>query len=112
MPRTAAWIILVAASVLAYSLAFTSYGHVTGRYQSTEDGGLVRVKIECPSPVSVLFFDAEPESERDHGSCELSSRGHLIEAVLALGVGILIAWKPVTRPRPERIRPLSEKLDP
>lgn len=101
----------MAAAIFAYSLAFTPYDHLTGRYRSTDSGGLIRVEIECPPPVSVLFFDAQPESERDRGSCERSSRGHLIEAVLVIGVGLLLAWKPVTRKRPERIRPLSEKLD-
>ena len=111
MPRTAAWIVLIASSVFAYTLAFTPYDHLTNRYASTEGGGLTRVSIECPSPVSVLFFDAEPESARDEGACEMSARGHLIEAILLVGFGLLLAYKPVTRRRPERIGPLSAKLD-
>lgn len=47
----------------------------------------MRVKIECPSPVSVLFFDAQPDSERDEGACALSSRAHLIEAIWSSELG-------------------------
>lgn len=111
MPRSAAWILLIAATVFAYSLAFTPFEHTTDRYRSNDDGGLTRVKIECPSPVSVLFFDDDTESGRDAGSCELPARGHLIESVLVFGVGLLLAWKPITRARPTSIGPLSDKLD-
>ena len=111
MPRTVAWILLVSATVFAYTLAFTPFDHVTDRFRSTEGGGLVRVKIECPAPVSVLFFDADTDSERDSGSCVLPARGKLIEAGLVFGVGLLLTLKPVTQARPERIGPLSDKLD-
>ncbi len=111
MPRTIAWILLISATVFAYTLAFTPFEHATNRYRSTEGGGLARVSIECPSPVSVLFFDETTESARDQGSCVLPARGHLLGAVLVFGVGLLLAYKPVTRARPSRIGPLSEKLD-
>ena len=110
MTKSTAWVILLAAGGLVYSLAFTSYEHATNRWETTDSGGPTRVRVECPPPWKVLLLDAEPASERDHGSCELSSRTLTVEAGFVVVVAFLLAWKPITRPEPERLETLSETI--
>lgn len=114
MTRWTAWVILLAAAGLIYSLAFTSYDQFSGSWQSTESGGLVKVTVECPAPFRVLVFDAGPDRVGDLDQpdfCVPSSRTLAFEAgVVALAAGLLL-WKPVTRRRPESISPISDKID-
>lgn len=112
MSRTLAWIIAAVAIGLIYSLAFTTYDLEVG-VESTESGGFTREYVECPPPYRVLVFDARPEGdgEADENRCLLSSRSLAIEAGVVALAGGLLAWKPLTRARPKRIQPISEKLN-
>lgn len=110
MSRLSAWVILLAAAGLIYSLTFTSYDHQTGAWTTTESGGLTRITVECPPPYRVLIFGAEPQGGSNEGQCVPSSRTLAVEAgVVALAAGLLV-WKPVTRRKPDRIEPLSKQL--
>jgi hypothetical protein len=111
MSRLTAWVILIAAAGLVYSLGFTTFDQLTERYESIDSGGLRQVRVECPAPWQVVFDDAEPESDRDAETCRRKSIALLIEAGLVALVAGFLTVKPITRPRPEHIDPLSEKLD-
>ena len=110
MGRLLAWLLLLAALTLVYTLAFTPFDHFAGRWRSTDTGGLAEVHIECPAPFSVLVLGAEPLSARDQGACVMPSRTLALEAGLALAATGLIVWKPLTRPRPEPIGRLSDTI--
>lgn len=110
MSRLAGWVIVVGAAVLVYSLAFTTFSAETDSWKSTDSGGLVPITIDCPAPIGVLLFGAEPEDPDDAGHCDRPSRTLALEAgVVALAAG-LIVWKPVTSRRPKRIEPLSKQI--
>ncbi|MFZ0013366.1 MAG: hypothetical protein WAL25_04550 [Acidimicrobiia bacterium] len=111
MSRLTAWVILVAAAALIYSLAFSSYEHLTSTWTSTDSGGLTRVTVDCPSPIQVLLFGAEPEGSEDPGICVPSSRTLALEAAAVTVAGALLVWRPVTRRRPERLDPLSTRIN-
>lgn len=111
MSRLAAWVIVVAATVLVYSLAFTPFSDETDSWKSTDSGGLVRITIECPAPFRVLVMGDEPADPDEAGACDRSSRTLALEAgVVALAAGLLV-WRPVTRRRPVHIEPLSKQID-
>lgn len=111
MSRVTAWVIVVAAGLLVYSLAFTSFSGETDSWRSTDSGGLVRITIDCPSPFQVLVLGDEPADPEQAGQCDNSSRTLALEAgVVALAAGLLV-WRPVTRKRPVHIEPLSKQID-
>lgn len=112
MPKTIAWALVAMSAILVYNLAFTPYDHALARWQATEEGGLLRVSVPCPSPWEVIVHDAEPEQFRDRGECELSSRSLLIEAVLVALAALLLTWHAITRGRPTAIGPISSKIGP
>ena len=111
MSRWTGWIILTVAGALIYSLAFTTYEVWTGSWRSTGSGGLVRVNVDCPSPVEVLVLGAEPEREEDAGLCDPSARTLALEAGVVALAAILMTWAAVTRPKPTRLEPLSSQLN-
>jgi hypothetical protein len=110
MSRLTAWVILIGAAVLVFSLAFTPFQHQTSTWVSTDSGGLTRVTIECPSPFRVLALGDEPVDPDDAGLCDPSARTLAVEAGLVILTAGLMAWRPVTRPRPEPIEPLSRAI--
>ncbi len=111
MSRLTAWIVLVASAALIYALAFTSYDHFSGTWESTDSGGLVKVTVECPPPFQVLVFGAEPAGLEQPGFCVRSSRTLAFEAAIVAIVAVLLAWKPVTRARPTPIGRISDRID-
>jgi hypothetical protein len=111
MSRLSGWVILVAGAALIYSLAFSSYEHLTSTWTSTDSGGLTRVTVDCPSPIRVLLFGAEPQASEDPEVCVPSSRTLALEAGAVAIAAALLAWRPVTRRRPERIDPLSTRIN-
>lgn len=112
MSRPIAWVVLVAAAGLIYSLAFTSYEQFNGTWRSTESGGLIKVTVECPAPFQVLVFGATPEEETDDPEfCVPSARTLAVEAGLVAVAAALLALKPVTRRRPTPIGPISDRID-
>lgn len=110
MPRPLAWLTLLGSLALIYSLAFTTYELETGSWETTESGGLSAVTIVCPSPFDVLVRGAEPDEARYEGACDRSSRTLVFEALFVAVAAGLLVWKPVTRPRPAPIEPLSERI--
>lgn len=112
MPKSIAWALIVLSALLVYNLAFTPYDHALARWQATEEGGLLRVSVGCPSPWEVIVHDAEPEQARDRGECDLSSRSLLIEAGFVTLAAVLLTWHAITRGRPTSIEPISSLIDP
>lgn len=109
MLKLVAWMIVLAAASLTYSLAFTPFSHMVG-YESSGSGGYVRSYVVCPAPVSVLILDARPSGTNRPGACVPPSRTLALEAgIVAFAAGAL-AWKPLRRPRPESIEPLSNTI--
>ena len=110
MSRLVAWIIMGGAAILVFSLAFTPYEQRTDTWQSTDSGGLTQVTVTCPAPFRVLATGAGPPSEPASDVCVKSSRTLALEAGLVAVAAVLIAWKPVTRPRPTRLDPISKTI--
>jgi hypothetical protein len=111
MPKIVAWLIVIVAATLIYSLAFTPFSHMVG-YESSGSGGYVPKYVECPAPVSVLFFDAKPEDDSGTDACVPPARTLALEAgIVALVAGVL-AWKPLRRSRPEPIERISARINP
>lgn len=110
MLKIVGWMIVVTAASLVYSLAFTPFSHMVG-YESNGSGSYVRRYVECPAPVSVLAFEAAPEEAAPAGACVPPSRTLALEAgIIALAAGAL-AWKPLRKPPPESIEPISAKIN-
>lgn len=112
MPKSIALALIVLSAILVYNLAFTPYDHALARWQATEEGGLLRVSVGCPSPWDVIVHDAEPEQARDRDECDLSSRSLLIEAGFVTIAAVLLTWHAITRRRPTSIGPISDLIDP
>ena len=110
MPRPIAWLIAITASILVFVLAFTSFTQPLDRYRSDGEGGLVRQTAECPAPFANVFMGSVPENANDELTCHLASRTLLFEAAFVILAGALLTWAPITRPRPERIEPISTKI--
>ncbi len=110
MPRAVAWLIAIIALVLAWIMALTPFTHPLQSFASDREGGLERRYAECPSPFSFMVQERRPPDPDHNDECRLASRTLLFETGFVLLSAGIIVWAPLTRRRPIRIRPLSERL--
>jgi hypothetical protein len=111
MSKIAVWVVVATAAALVYSLAFTAFSYQVG-YESTGEGGYVERTVECPPPAMALLLDAKPEGYPDPQVCIPPSRTLCLEAGIVALVAVLATWKPLRRPKPEPIGPISDRINP
>lgn len=112
MYRALALLALLLGSWFVYVFTFTTFDRNAG-WEVADEGHFTRRVIECPPPWSVVFDDSglEPETV---GECLLPARTLIIESALVGGLALAVAiWGLIrgARPGPERIEPLSRRLD-